>query len=59
MNGMHRISGAGTMPANCGMPDMHQNTSAKKADSSADKLQHTQGVKLPGDSKENKIDVKI
>ncbi len=62
MNGMHRISGSGTMPTNCGMQGMHGNTlsaQAQKEYKSADKLQNTQVAKIPDDAKGNTIDVKI
>lgn len=68
MNGMHRISGPGAMPANCGMQGMHGNIStaqSQKVDTVADTLQRARVTKFSGDVKvsndttENIIDVKI
>lgn len=62
MQGMHGVSGIGSMPGNCGMEGMHGNApkrQAQKVEDSTVKQQNNQPAKIPNDILGNKIDVKI
>ncbi|MCO5384398.1 MAG: hypothetical protein NHB14_00120 [Desulfosporosinus sp.] len=56
------ISGASSMPRNCGMKGMHgdsQNSQVLKADERATEQQTKQPIELLKVSEENKIDIRI
>jgi len=63
MMGMSGVSGAGSMPRNCGMQGMHGNSQTKQAakaeDIAAKQQQTNQTTEITKGAQGNKVDIRI